>query len=277
MNLKKIACLALSVFTILSLGACGKKEETQSEAEAKPVVVKLGVVGEYNDYWDVVKESVKAKGIDLQYVKFADYNMPNQALADKEIDMNSFQHYAFLNKQIETLKYELTPICNTIIAPLGLYSQKVTDLKSFKDGDKIAIPNDPTNGGRSLKLIEAAGLIEVDPAKGFIPEIADITKNTLNLEFVPVEAAQTAALLPDVAAAVINGGHAISAKLNPSKDAIYLEQVTEGSENPYINVLAVRTSDKDNETYKIIAAAVNTEEVAKKIEELYSGAFKPAF
>ncbi|MEG1972242.1 MAG: MetQ/NlpA family ABC transporter substrate-binding protein [Oscillospiraceae bacterium] len=275
MNLKKIACLALSAITILSLGACGKKTDTSAE---KPLtVVKLGVVGEYNDYWDVVKEKVKAKGIDLQYVKFSDYSLPNQALADGEIDMNAFQHYAFLNKQIETFKYELTPICNTIIAPLGIYSQKNKDLKSFKEGDKIAIPNDPTNCGRSLKLIEAAGLITVDPEKGFIPEIKDVTANPLKLEFVPVEAAQTASLLPDVAAAIINGGHAISAKLDPNKDAIYLEQALEGTDNPYINVLVVKTADKDNENYKTIAEATTTPEVAKKIEELYKGAFKPAF
>ena len=254
--------------------------EGEPTAEGEPtesITVKIGVVGEDNEQWTPVVENLAKEGINIELVKFSDYVIPNQALADGDIDLNSFQHYAFLNNQIKDQGLELTAIGETIIAPLGLYSEKISDVSELKEGDKIAIPNDATNGGRALKVLESAGLIKVDPEAGYTPILSDIVENPLNLEFVEVEAAITPSLLPDVAAAIINGSHAVSNGLYPLEDAIYLETVQEGSDNPYINVIAARTADKDNEVYKRIVEAYQTDEVAELLEELYKGGFIPAW
>lgn len=163
------------------------------------------------------------------------------------------------------------------MAPLGLYSNKIKDVSEIKDGDIIAIPNDATNGGRALKLLESAGLIKVDSAAGYTPTKKDITENPLNLDIKEVEAANTASLLPDVAAAVINGGHAVDNGLNPKEDAIFLESVEEGSDNPYVNIIVARTADKDNELYKKVVDYFRTPEVAKVIEDTYKGAYIPTW
>lgn len=253
------------------------EQQTEQEPQGEPVTIKLGVVGENNEQWEPVIEALAKENITLELVKFADYSLPNQALADGEIDLNAFQHYAYLNNEIADKGLDLTVIGETIIAPLGLYSDKITDVSELKDGDKIAIPSDATNGGRSLKVLEAAGLIKVDPAAGYTPVLGDITENPLNLEFIEVEAANTPGLLPDVAAAIINGGHAVDNGLFPQEDAIYLETVQEGSENPYINVIVARTADKDSELYKKVVDAYRSDEVAQVIAEAYKGAYIPTW
>lgn len=252
-------------------------EETQAQDSAEPTVIKLGVVGENNEQWEPVIESLAKENITLELVKFADYSLPNQALADGEIDLNAFQHYAYLNNEIQDKGLDLTVIGETIIAPLGLYSDKIQDVSELKDGDKIAIPSDATNGGRSLKVLETAGVIKVDPAAGYTPTLADITENPLNIEFIEVEAANTPSLLPDVAAAIINGGHAVDNGLFPQEDAIYLETVAEGSDNPYINIIVARTEEKDNPLYQKVVDAYRTPEVAEVIKEAYKGAYIPTW
>ena len=217
------------------------------------------------------------ENIDLELVKFADYPLPNRALNDGEIDLNSFQHIAYFEDDCKNNGYDLSIIGETIIAPLGLYSNKIKDVSEIKDGYIIAIPNDATNGGRALKLLESAGLIKVDPEAGYTPTKKDITENPLNLDIKEVEAANTASLLPDVAAAVINGGHAVDNGLNPKEDAIFLESVEEGSDNPYVNIIVARTADKDNELYKKVVDYFRTPEVAKVIEDTYKGAYIPTW
>ncbi|MDE6608125.1 MAG: MetQ/NlpA family ABC transporter substrate-binding protein [Lachnospiraceae bacterium] len=254
-------------------------EEGKSEGAGvtEPVTVKLGVVGENNEQWEPVIEALAKENITLELVKFSDYSLPNQALADGEIDLNSFQHYAYLNNEIADKGLDLTVIGETIIAPLGLYSDKISDVSELKEGDKIAIPSDATNGGRALKVLEAAGVITVDQEAGYTPVLSDITDNPLNLEFIEVEAANTPSLLPDVAAAIINGGHAVDNGLFPEEDAVYLETVQEGSDNPYINIVVARTADKDNGIYKRVVEEYRTEAVAKVIEEVYKGAYIPTW
>jgi ABC-type metal ion transport system, periplasmic component/surface antigen len=251
-----------------------KRSKTDKGEE---VVIKLGVVGENNEQWDPVIEKLAEDNIKLELIKFADYSLPNRALNDGEIDLNAFQHYAYLNKDVESNGYKIEAIGETLVAPLGVFSNKIKDLSELKDGDTIAIPNDATNGGRALKVLEAAGVIKVDPAAGYTPTLNDITENPKNIKFEEVEAANTASLLPDVAAALINGGHAIDNGLNPKTDSIYLEKVEGGSENPYINVIVARTEDKDNENYKKVVEYFRTPEVAQKIEEVYKGAYLPTW
>ena len=256
----------------------GSSEEAKSEAvNGEEVVIKLGVVGENNEQWDPVIEKLAKDNIKLELVKFADYSLPNRALNDGEIDLNAFQHYAYLNKDVESNGYKIEAIGETLVAPLGVFSNKIKNLSELKDGDTIAIPNDATNGGRALKVLEAAGVIKVNPAAGYTPTLNDITENPKNIKFEEVEAANTASLLPDVAAALINGGHAIDNGLNPKTDSIYLEKVEGGSENPYINVIVARTEDKDNANYKKVVEYFRTPEVAQKIEEVYKGAYLPTW
>ena len=267
--MKKILSFALTLALILGIASV--------TALAGETVIKIGVVGENNEQWEYIASVLKKEGIIIELVKFADYSLPNPALHDGEIELNAFQHYAFLNNQAAALNLDLSVVGNTLIAPLGLYSQKIQSIGEIKEGDKIALPNDATNGGRALKVLETTGLIAVDPDAGYLPELSDITENKLNLEFVEVEAAQTASLLPDVTAAFINGGHAVDNGYFPARDAILIETVEEGSDNPYINILVSRTEDKDNPIYQRILEVYHTDEVAEIFATAYKGAYLPAW
>ena len=270
-KLKRIASLLSVGVLIFALTGCTAKSNADNE------IIKLGVVGENNEAWEQVIKNVSKDGIDVELVKFSDYSQVNQALVDGEIDLNSFQHYAYLEKEKEDKGFKLSVIGETLIAPLGVYSNTLSDIKAIKVGGKIAIPNDATNEGRALKLLESAGLIKVNEDAGYTPTLSDITENTKNIEFVEVEAGQTARLLPDVDASVINGGHAIDAGLNCKEDAIYTETVEEGSDNPYINVIVANTADKDNETYKKLVDEYRSDEIANLIDEVYQGAYVPTW
>ena len=270
-KLKRIASLLSVGVLIFALTGCTAKSNADNE------IIKLGVVGENNEVWEQVIKNVSKDGIDVELVKFSDYSQVNQALVDGEIDLNSFQHYAYLEKEKEDKGFKLSVIGETLIAPLGVYSNTLSDIKDIKVGGKIAIPNDATNEGRALKLLESAGLIKVNEDAGYTPTLSDITENTKNIEFVEVEAGQTARLLPDVDASVINGGHAIDAGLNCKEDAIYTETVEEGSDNPYVNVIVANTTDKDNETYKKLVDEYRSDEIANLIDEVYQGAYVPTW
>ena len=288
MKTKHAFALALAAALVLSLTACGGNGGgTGSGSDpgpalgsgsnsAEPTVVKVGVVGANNQQWDTVNELLAKDNIKVELVEFAEYKLPNNALDAGEIDLNAFQHKAYLQKEIDDLGYDVAVLGDTIVAPLSLYSDKITDVSELKEGDKIAVPSDPTNEGRCFKILESAGLLEVDPAAGYMPELKDITANPLKLEFVEVEASNTASLLPDVAAAFVNGAHAVDNGLNID-EAIYVEQVQPGSDNPYINIIACRTADLDNEVYKKVLAAYQSDETAQAIRDIYQGTYIPAF
>jgi len=278
--MKKNKILALSVALVLSLSACGTSASTQSSSGSSDsgaiTEVTVGVVGSNNEQWDTVNELLAKENIQVKLVEFAEYKLPNAALDSGEIDLNAFQHKAYLEKEIADLGYDISILGDTILAPLSLYSNYITDIEQLKEGDKIAVPSDPTNEGRCFKILESAGVLEVDPAAGYIPEIKDITSNPLNLEFVEVEAANTASLLPDVAAAFVNGAHAVDNGLK-LEDAVYTEQVEPGSDNPYINIIACRTADLQNETYLKVLSAYQSAETAQAIQDIYHGLYIPAF
>ncbi|MDR0663749.1 MAG: MetQ/NlpA family ABC transporter substrate-binding protein [Spirochaetaceae bacterium] len=265
-----IPAFLLVVSTVLFAGPSREKGVTET-------VVKIGVVGEYNDYWNPVIEELAKEGVRIELVRFSEYVQPNRALEDGEIDLNSFQHYAYLNNEIKTKGYKLSPIGETVLAPLGLYSRKIKSVAEIKNGDKIAIPNDTVNGGRALRVLEKAGLITIPESAGPTPNLSDITANPRNIQFIEVEAAQTPRLLDDVTASVINGGHAVDAGLNPERDSLALERQAEGSQNPYINLVAARTADKDNPLYLKIVEVLHTEPVRQVILKTYKGALIPAF
>ena len=290
MKKKHVLSLALAAALVLALAACGGNGGSSSPVSnstpgstsgsgsnsAEPIVVKVGVVGANNQQWDTVNELLAKDNIKVELVEFAEYKLPNNALDAGEIDLNAFQHKAYLQKETDDLGYSISILGDTIVAPLSLYSDKITDVSELKEGDKIAIPSDPTNEGRCFKILESAGLLEVDPAAGYVPELKDITANPLKLEFVEVEASNTASLLPDVAAAFVNGAHAIDNGLK-IEDAVYTEQVEPGSDNPYINIIVCRTADLDNEVYKKVLAAYQSDETAQAIRDIYQGTYIPAF
>lgn len=278
--MKKNKILALALALVLSLSACGTSAPAASSSgsagDGQITEVTVGVVGANNQQWDTVNEILAKDNIRVKLVEFSEYKLPNAALNSGEIDLNAFQHKAYLEKEIADLGYDITVLGDTILAPLSLFSNYITDIKELKEGDKIAVPSDPTNEGRCFKILESAGILEVDPAAGYIPEIKDITSNPLNLEFVEVEAANTASLLPDVAAAFVNGAHAVDNGLK-IEDAVYTEQVEAGSDNPYINIIACRTEDVNNEVYQKVLAAYQSEEDAQAILDIYQGAYIPAW
>ena len=270
--------LGLTLALALGLTACSSGTSEETTTEDGKTIVKVGVVGEYNAQWDTVNELLADDGIEVELVKFTDYAAPNRALNDGEIDLNAFQHKAFLANDVQQNGYEIEAIGDTIIAPLSIYNNKdkISSVEEIKDGDIIAIPSDLTNGGRALKLLEKAGLIECDPAKGYVPTKADITKYNVQIEILEAESATLANLLPDCTAALINGGNAFTAGLNPANDAIFTEDVnpeTNEATPDLINVIAARSADVDNEVYKKVVDAYHTEEVRQTIEEAYQGAF----
>ena len=251
-------------------------------AYAAPKVIKVGVVGDYNAHWETIQKIVEKDNIKIKLVKFSDYATPNRALADGEIDMNAFQHKAFLANDIARNGYKIVALADTFVSPLAVFNnkKKIKSVKDFKKGDQIAIPSDLTNGGRALKILEEIGLIEVDPSKGFVPTKADITKYKVRVKIVEAESGILARLLPDVSAALINGGNAFTAGLNPMKDSIYIENV-DPSVNPntpkLVNILAVREKDAKNPDLVKIAKAYQTKATAETLLKAYDGAFIPVF
>ena len=300
-NLKKLTAAVLALAAAAAFTACSsdskpaedqnnsqstdqntaqdsEKDQNTGDEKKETTIVKVGVVGEYNAQWDTINELLADEGIQVELVKFTDYAAPNRALNDGEIDLNAFQHKAFLANDISQKGYEIVDIGDTIIAPLGIYNNKdkISSIEDIKDGDIIAIPSDLTNGGRALKILEAAGLLECDPAKGFVPTKADITKYNVQIEIMEAESATLSNILPDCAAAIINGGNAFTAGLSPVDDTIFMENVdpeTNEAVPQLINVIVARTADKDNEIYKKIVDAYHTPEVQKIIEEEYKGGF----
>lgn len=255
----------------LILVGCGNSNSSSSQ---KQTTVKIGVVGADNRVLQSVAKKVKKQGINIKIVQFSDYNQPNTALKDHDIDLNLFQHQYFLNNWNKTHHGDLVSIGQTIIAPLAIYSKKITKISQIKQGDTIALPNDPTNEGHALQLLQAAGLIKLN-TKVALPTTRDVTANKLNLKLKAVDAAQTASSLPDVAASVINSGVAQDAKLNPKK-AIYTEKVNKQSQ-PWINVFVANKKDKNNKTYQKIVKAFRTKDTANLIEKLYHGSEVPAW
>ena len=279
-NKTLLATLTLSAS--LFLAACGNTaSDSASDSSAadanEPVKVTLGVVGEVNEPWDYVIEELKEKeNIEVELVKFTDYTTPNNALAEGEIDLSSFQTEIFMDNYNRDHGTELTTIGYTVMAPLGLYSDKITDISELKDGDTIAIPNDVSNEGRALILLQTAGLIKLDPAAGLVPTTEDVIENRLNLQFQTLESNQTARALQDVTASVINSGMAVDAGFIPSEDAVFLEPVTEDSK-PYYNVIAALSEDVDNEVFQTIVAYYQSEGTAKVIEESSKGSQFPVW
>lgn len=240
------------------------------KTEAKKTVT-VGVVGQTNQdekIWNQVKKTAKEKyGVTVKIKNFTDYNQPNKALQNGEIDLNSFQHKAFLNAWNKANKGTLVPIGNTVIAPIRLYSYKYKNINELPKNATIAVPNDASNESRALYVLKNTGLISFKKGTGKLATIADIDKNPKDLKIKELGAEQTARSLNDVDAAVVNNTYAIPAKLG-DKQTIYTEPLNKDSEQ-WINVIVANKKDKDNEAYKAVVKSYQTDAVKKLIHKAY--------
>lgn len=279
--MKNLGKLTLGLALILGLSSCGSKgdnKEASSGEKAQTEVadtIKIGVVGEKNEVWEeVIKRYEEGTGKKAELVKFSDYNQPNEALASGDIDVNSYQHYKFLEEYNDAQGEEkLVAIADTMLAPLGYYSNQIKSLDELEDGDRVAIPNDPSNGPRALFLLQAAGLIKVNGNPGEAITLDDITENPKNLEFIEMDAAQTARALDDVKVAAVNDNYALDSGLSPNEDAIFLEDPENPDAKIYVNVIAARAEDKDNEAYKELVKYYQTDETKKDYDTYTNGAW----
>ena len=236
--------------------------------------IKVGVTpGEHAQIMEKVKEVAAKKGLNIEILEFSDYVVPNQALADGDLNANSFQHQPYLDNQIADRGFDLVAIGKTITTPMGVYSKKVKNLGELADGATVGIPNDPTNGGRALLILAKEGLIKVNPEAGLKAGPADVTENPKNIKFAELDAAQLPRSLDDVDAAVINTNYALEAGLHPKTDAIAIE----GSESPYANVIVVRSADKDASWAKTLVEAYHDDSIKTFINEEFKGALIPSW
>ena len=263
--MKKI--LSFLIVAILVLSACGGNNGKK---------VTIGVASNDTKAWEKVKELAKKDDIDLEIKHFSDYNVPNKALSDGDIDLNAFQHFAFLDQYKKAHKdTNIEALSTTVLAPLGIYSDKVKNIKDIKKGAQVAIPNDVSNQARVLKLLESAGLIKLKKNFGLNGTTKDIESNPKDLKIKAVDAQQTARALSDVDISVINNGVATKAGKNAKKDPIYLEKASSDAVKPYINVVAVNSKDKDNKTYKKIIELYHSKEAQKALKEDTKDGEKP--
>lgn len=276
--MKKLTVILSAVlFVALAVAGCGKSDAPEKKADnaaATKTVLKVGATAvPHAEILQVVKPLLAKEGVDLQIVEFSDYVQPNLAVADKELDANYFQHIPYLEKFCQERGLKLVNVAGIHIEPMGVYSHKIKKLDELKAGDSVAIPNDPTNGGRALVLLEKAGLIKLKDGAGIHATVQDVTENAKKLKFQELEAAQIPRSLDDVTAAVINTNYALEAKLVPAKDAMFIED----GNSPYVNILVARAGDENRPEMQKLVKALKSEEVKKFIADKYKGAILPAF
>ena len=229
-------------------------------------VIKVGATPEpHADILNLIKDDLKAEGVELKVIEFTDYVTPNEAVESGEIDANYFQHIPYLESFNAERGYHLVNAAGIHVEPFALYSKKYKSIKDLKKKAKIAIPNDPTNEGRALLLLQEAGLITLDPKAGITATVQDITSNPKKLKFSEIEAASLPRVLADVDAAVINGNYAIPAGLSAEKDGLFVE----GSSSPYVNVLCVKEGNENLPAVQALIKALKSDKVKNYISEKY--------
>ncbi|WP_449430400.1 MetQ/NlpA family ABC transporter substrate-binding protein [Pseudomonas putida] len=220
-----------------------------------------------------VQPQLAKQGVELKVKEFTDYIQPNVQVAEKRLDANFFQHQPYLDEFNKAKGTHLVSVVGVHLEPLGAYSSKLKKLDELPSGATVVIPNDATNGGRALLLLDKAGVIKLKDNSNILSTVKDITVNDKNLKFRELEAATIPRVLTQVDLALINTNYALEAKLNPEKDAL----VIEGSDSPYVNILVARPDNKDSDAMQKLAAALHSPEVKQFITEKYKGAVIPAF
>lgn len=258
--------------TGLALAATAALLHLPAFAQDKPI--RIGATGgPHAQILEQVKKIAAQDGLQLQIVEFSDYVQPNAALAAGDLDANSYQHKPYLDQQVKDRGYAFTDVGYTVNFPIGIYSKKVKKLADLKDGARVALPNDPTNGGRVLLVLQDQGLIKLKPGAGLKATPLDVTENPKKLRFVEVDAAQLPRTLDDVDAAGINTNYAVSAGLSPTRDAI----ARESAKSPYVNVIVVRTADKDKPWVAKLVKAYHSEPVKQFIQTTFKGEVLPGW
>ncbi|WP_419871315.1 MetQ/NlpA family ABC transporter substrate-binding protein [Candidatus Pristimantibacillus sp. PTI5] len=278
--MKKTSYLILTMMLMFTLAACGQDKNTENDTSGTgaetPSAVKLKVGATpvpHAELLEFVKPILKEQGVELEIIEFNDYVQPNTQLFEKQIDANFFQHMPYLEQFNKDKGYDLVNVAGVHIEPFGAYSKKITKLEELKEGAKVVIPNDPSNGGRALALMAENGLIKLKDGVGVNGTVADITENAKKLDITEVEAATLPRVLGEVDLALINTNYALEADLVPTDDALFIE----GSDSPYVNILVARPDNKDSEAMQKLAAALRSPEVKKFIEDTYKGAIVAAF
>lgn len=279
MKLKRIFSFifAAAFAAILLTGCSDKSSASVSYSPENPVTVKIGLTGNiYEDIWDPIKEKLAPEGIILEYQQFTSFSIPNNALNNGEIDINAFQHHAYFNNDTATNGYDLAVLGDTYIVAMNIYGGKFGSIEEALSAEKvkIAVPNDVTNEGRALKLLSEAGFFTIKNGAGAAPEISDIEKYNVNIEFVEVEANLVPTVKEDVDIAVINGNYALDAGLT-ADDAIYKE--SKYDDNSYYCLIAARAKDKDNPAFKRIVEVYQTQETIDIYNNEFKGFFVPAW
>ncbi|MEC5321295.1 MetQ/NlpA family lipoprotein [Brenneria populi subsp. brevivirga] len=262
-KLKSIAAIG-ALIGALAVAGCGQEEKD-------PNHIKVGIiVGAEQQVAEVAQKVAKDKyGLDVELVTFNDYVLPNEALSKGDIDLNAFQHKPYLDQQIKDRGYKLVSVGNTFVYPIAGYSKKIKSLDELQDGSQIAVPNDPTNLGRTLLLLQKVGLIKLKENVGLLPTVLDVTENPKNLKLVELEAPQLPRSLDDaqIALAVINTTYASQINLTPTKDGLFIED----KESPYVNLLVAREDNKDAENVKKFVQAYQSDEVNEAANKIFNG------
>ncbi|MCV4233515.1 MetQ/NlpA family ABC transporter substrate-binding protein [Virgibacillus sp. LDC1] len=275
-----LALISLTLVTVLA--ACGSKPAdnasepggTTGGGGQETVTLKVGASpSPHAKILEHVKPALEKEGVNLEIVEFTDYVLPNTQVDSKEIDANFFQHKPYLDNEIKERKLDLESVIAVHVEPLGAYSKTITSADELKDGAVVAIPNDPSNAGRALTLLSKNGVIKLEDETKLEATAKDIVENPKNLEFKEVEAAMLPRMLDELDLAVINTNYALEAGLDPTKDALFIED----KENPYANLLVARPDNKDSDAIQKLAKALTSEDVKTFIEEEYKGAVIPAF
>lgn len=265
------------LFLMGALVGCGGQDTSKAPADGdkgeKTKIVVGATAKPHAEILEVVKPILAKENIDLEIKVFTDYVQLNPALNDKQIDANFFQHIPYLDEYNAKNNTKLAWTVKVHNEPMGVYSKKIKDLKELKNGAKIGVPNDATNGGRALMVLDAAGVIKLKDGAGVTATEADIVDNPKKVAITMMDAPMLPRALEDLDVCVINSNYAIEANLNPVKDSIFMEP----KDSPFANVLVVRPEDKDNETIKKLDAALQSPEVKKFLENKYQGACVPAF
>jgi len=267
--MKKIILAVLSVVGAAMLFAgCGGDGKSGGTLKVGATAVP------HAEILEVVKPILAKDGVKLEIIEFNDYVQPNLSLNDKELDANFFQHKPYLDNFVEEHKEcKLASAAGIHIEPMGIYSRKIKNLNELQPGAVIAIPNDPTNGGRALLLLDKQGVIKLKDGVNEKATVQDIVENKNNVVIREIEAAQLPRTLDDVDAAVINSNFAMQVDLVPTRDAIAIE----GDDSPYVNIIAVREGDENRKEIVTLIKAVKSDAVKKFIEDKYKGAVVPAF
>jgi len=276
----KLRNLFLTAVAAVTLAACGNQTSKQETAkETKPAEhVKVAVVGSAaHEIWDFVADKAKKENIDLEIVEMNDYVLPNTALEEGSVQLNAFQHRAYLAQWNKDKGSDIKEIGTTFIVPLYYFSTKYKSLKDLPENAKVLVPKEVAIQGRALVALETEGLITLKDGVGTKASLADITSNPRNLEIIEAESAQAPRLLQDVDAASINGSMAQDAGLKVEDyiftDADYLDTIPKDR----FNIIAANAKDADNPTYKKIVALFQADDVAKKMNEIGPGQYFPVW